>query len=291
MPVADQQVLAGATATLSWQYLDSAGEPIDPGTVTVAVTRADGTAIGGLPAVLAVGTERTVALTAAQTASLDMLTATWTRTADATTYVTRAEVVGGYYATVAQIRASDPVLGDSAKYLTADLQEQRAEIEQAVEEITEVSFVPRYRRDKLDGTGTHALMLPTAMPRRIVAVSELDSDGIATAWTPTEVAAIRLGPTREIVSPQRTFPCGSLNIVVAWEHGYDRPPVELRDKALLLLRYRAVRPKTAIPDRATSFQLEGGTVYRLDSAGRKRTGIPDVDAVLDRWSMAYGGVA
>lgn len=292
-PVADQQILRATAGTLSFQYLDSAGEPADPGVVTIGVIRADGTVVQA-PGGATVGSgvaPRTFALTAVQTAALDLLTATWTRSSDSTTYVTKAEVVGGYYATVAQIRASDPILGDIDKYPTADLQAQRAEIEQAVEEITEVSFVPRYQREALNGTGTHTLFLPRAMPRRIVAVSEIDSDGNVTAWTGSEVAAIRLGPTRTIVSQLRTFPCGAGNIVVAWEHGYDRPPTEVRDKALLLQRYRAVRPNTSIPARATSFQIDGGTVYRLDTAGRKRTGIPDIDAVLDRWSMAYGGVA
>jgi hypothetical protein len=52
-----------------------------------------------------------------------------------------------------------------------------------------------------------------------------------------------------------------------------------------------VRRNTAIPDRAQTFQVEGGNVYRLDQADRTGTGIPDVDAVLDRWTMAIPGIA
>lgn len=290
-PVADQQILRGAPGTLVFQYLDAAGEPLDPGTVTVIVTRADGTALAGLPAVVADGAKRTVALTAAQTAQLDVLAVTWTRTADSTTYPTVAEIVGGYYFTVAQARASDPALNDDTKYPAGDLQGARAEIEGDFEDICEVAFVPRYRRQRLDGTGTGCLVLPVALPRRIVAVSQVAADGTTTAWAPGEVAAIRPTETGEITSPLRSFPCGSHNVIVAWEHGHDHPPGPVRDAALVSLRHRAIRPYTAIPDRAQTFQIEGGSVYRLDQAGRKSTGIPDVNAVLARYSYATDGTA
>ena len=286
--------LAAAVAQGDYfQYLDADGEPADPGIVTVGVTRADGTVVVAAGAATS-GTgssPRTFALTAAQATALDMLAVTWTRAADATTYPTIAEIVGGYYFTVAQARASDSSIGDEAKYPADVLRAARAEIEAEFEEICEVAFVPRYRRQRLDGAGTSCLLLPLAHPRRVVAVSDLAADGTATAWTAGEVAAIRPEVTGELHSPLRTFPAGTQNLIVAWEHGYDRPPVDVRQAALLRLRHRAIRPHTAIPDRATSFQVEGGSVFRLDQAGRKRTGIADVDAVLDRWSMAIPGIA
>lgn len=291
-PVADQQILRGAVATLSWQYLDATGEPADPGTVTVGVNRADGTVLVAAPtATVGSGAApRTVALTAAQTASLDLFAVTWTR-ADATTFPTVAEIVGGYYFTTAQLRARETALADAQKYLVADLVALRRDVEAEFEEICEVAFVPRYARRRLDGTGASCLVLPTPLPRRIVAVTQLAGDGSTTAWTAGEVAGIRLDETGEISSPQRSFPSGARNLIVAWEHGHDRPPPEVRDKAMLRLRHHVTRPKSAVPDRATTFQVEGGSVYRLDQAGRKRTGIADIDAVLDRYSMATDGLA
>lgn len=291
-PVPDQRILAGSAATLSWQYLDQDGEPADPGTVTVGVTRADGTAV------VATGTATTgtganpreVSLTPTQTATLDLLTATWTRTTDSVEYHTRIAVVGGFYFTLAAARASDPVLADDVKYTAAVIQAARSEIENEFEAICEVAFVPSHRRETLDGPGTGQLLLPTPLPRRVLAVTELADDGTETAWPAADIAAIRPDETGLVFSP-RTFPCGNRNVIVAWEHGWDQPPPDVRQAALLRLRHRVTRPRSAVPDRATTFQIEGGNVYRLDTANARGTGIPDIDAVLDRFSWATPGVA
>lgn len=290
--VSEQRILAGTAATLSWQYLDADGEPADPGTTTIGVTKADGTSVvsPGTPTVED-GTARTKSLTAAQTASLDVLVATWT--AGGVDYTTTAEIVGGYYFTITDLRAREAMaLGDGQKYPTADLQALRREVEDEFEEIAGVSFVPRYTRRRLDGTGTPCLLLPTPFPRSVTAVSELASDGTATAWSAQEVAAIRtVDVVGEVYSPLRSFPCGTQNLIVGWEHGYDRAPADVRQAAMLRIRQRATRPTSAVPDRAQTFQIDGGSVYRLDQAGARKTGTPDIDGVLDRYSMAIPGVA
>jgi hypothetical protein len=291
-PVVDQQILAGAAGTLAWQYLDADGEAADPGTVTVGVTRADGTVlVAAGTATAGTGTNpRTTPLTAAQTNTLDLLTATWTRTADATTYTTRAELVGGYYFSVARARATDSALGDTTKYPDVDIRTARAAVESEWERITATAFVPRFRREALDGGGDGCLLLPTPYPRRIRSVTELANDGTETAWPAGDVANIRRDDTGLLTSP-RSFPCGHGNVVVAWEHGLHRPPPGVLAAALLWCRYTVTRPRSAVPDRAQTFQLEGGTVYRLDTADRDSTGIPDIDAELDRWSNATPGLA
>jgi hypothetical protein len=43
---ADQRIVRGAPATIRWQGVDQDGESADPGTVTVGVTRADGSVLG-----------------------------------------------------------------------------------------------------------------------------------------------------------------------------------------------------------------------------------------------------
>lgn len=292
--VADQQVLRGAAATLSWQHLDADGEPTDPGTTTVGVTRADGTVlVAPGTATVVDGTARTAALTPAQTASLDLLAVTWT--VSGVTYPTVVEIVGGYYFTIAQARASDSALANDTKFPTAELLGHRRDVEDEFEEICKVAFVPRYRRQRVDGRGDGSLLLPVGWPRRIVAVSDVADDGTTAAWSVGDVAGIRVDPSGSgsgvITSPVRPFPWGSLNVLIAWEHGYDRPPPEVRTAALTRLRHRATRPRSAIPDRAETFQIDGGTVYRLDSAGRTHTGIADVDAVLDRYSLDIPGIA
>src|SRR5688500_2456645 len=228
--VADQQVLRGAAGTLSWQYLDQDGEAADPGVVTVGVTKADGTVVVAAgTATAGTGTDpRTVALTAVQTAALDLLVATWTRT-DGTTHTTAVDIVGGYYFTITQLRARETSLGDDQKYRTADLVGLRREVENEFEEITEVAFVPRYTRRRVDGTGCGHLLLPTPYVRRVVAVAELAADGTTSyTWTNNEATAVRCAdPTGRVTSESRSFPAGTQNLIVAWEHGHDRPPSDL----------------------------------------------------------------
>ncbi|HNH37980.1 MAG TPA: hypothetical protein PK912_06010, partial [Microthrixaceae bacterium] len=81
MIVADEQILAGSSATITGRFRDQDGDLVDPtGPVTVTVTRSDGTAVLTAAATTApsgtVGV-RQAALSAAQTATLDELTATW----------------------------------------------------------------------------------------------------------------------------------------------------------------------------------------------------------------------
>ncbi|MGF1954189.1 hypothetical protein, partial [Lactococcus lactis] len=73
-------------------------------------------------------------------------------------------------------------------------------------------------------------------------------------------------------------------IVIEYTAGWDAPPAELKDAALLRLRSVLNRATTIVPNRATSFVAEGGVTYRLDTAAAFKTGIPDVDAVYDRYS-------
>lgn len=289
--VVDQQVLRGATGTLRFQHRDGDGEPADPGATTVGITRSDGTVVVA-PGQATTGTgtnPRAYSLGPFGTSLLDVLAVTWTYPGGSA--ITLVEIVGGYYFDVATMRDSDQALRDDTKYPAPTLLKVRGEVQDEIEEICDTAFVPRFRRQPLDGSGGCNLLLPTPYPRAVRAVGELAADGTSTAWAAGDVAALRVEESGLIHSPGRGFPCGTRNVVVSWEHGLDRPTADLREKALLLLRHRATRPRTAVPDRATSFQIEGGNVYRLDTPGRDRTGIPEVDAALGRWSMAIPGIA
>ena len=146
--VAHQRIVRATAATLTVTLVDQDGEPSDAaGAVTVRVQRADGTDV------LAAGTATTnpagtgtysVALTAAQTATLDLFTATWT-VSGINVAVTLHEIVGGVYFTVAEARARDASISTSA-YTAEAVRQARAEVEQQCEMITGVAWVPRFRR-------------------------------------------------------------------------------------------------------------------------------------------------
>lgn len=276
--MADQRILRAVSATLTWQPVDSSGEAADPsGVVTVKVTSSDGTEI------LAAGTAtggsgsqpRTVALTAAQTVDLDLLTAVWTDAGDSSTYTTTSEIVGGYFFTLAEARASDPALTNDTKFSTDKLLEARAVVEDEFERICQVAFVPRFAVETV--TASSSLRLRWALPRAIRSVEWLNGDSVFVDWD--HLATTRLTEGGFV---DGCFQPGAV-YRVAYEHGYDQPPAEVKTAAMVRLRDRASVALRGIPDRATSFAVAEGGSYRLDQAGVDKTGMPDVDAVLMRY--------
>lgn len=292
-PVPSQQILIGSSATLTFQPCGSDGEPAAPaGTVTVGVTKADGTAVVA-PGTATTGTgssPRTYAL-AAQTA-LNLLTVTWTDAGDSSAHTQLVEVVGGYWFSRAQAILHDSNLADGAKYPPERISAVRAEVEAEFEDVTNVAWVPRFRRVQLAGSGSCDLVLPDVMIRTLRSVRAYASDlatydtfdaddltgTVAKAWGVLHRSA---GWSRDVV------------YVVEYEHGADQPPPDLRDAAITRLRHRLNMHRSGIPDRATSQTTESGQTYSLATPGLRGfiTGIPDVDMVLTRRTFMRDGIA
>jgi hypothetical protein len=275
-----QRILRGSAATLRSSKLNSEGEAVAPsGAVTVEVTRWDGSVVIAAGTATGVdGADRTIALTPTQTAQLDRLTATWTDAGDNSSWTTTAEIVGGFYFSIAEARASDKTLEDATKYPDADILATRAEVEEEFEEICGRAFVPRF--GTFIGTGG-AQVLPDPHLRKLRSVTV---DG--TAYTAAEVEGVRTDEAGIIATTARR----GARVVVSYEHGLDSPPADLKRAALTRLRSRLNMSKSAVPDRATSFSTETGT-FRLSMPRADRTGIPDVDAVLDRYALRTPTVA
>lgn len=290
-PVADQRILRGTSSVLSWQNLDGDGNAAEPaGDVTVGVVNAagstvvaDGTATDGIGA-----SPRTFTLPAADNTQLDLLTVTWTD--DDSTHSTLVEVVGGFYFTLAEARGFDTALANDSKYPDSVLVETRRAVEEEFEQICDVAFVPRYRRERLRGLDRPWLTLGSPRATAIRSVTSYSTPNTGTAWTEPELDDIAIDDGIRIISRSgKWFP--NADVVVEYEHGYARPPTEVKRAALQRLRYLASQPLAGLPDRATSFSVAEGGTYRLDTASAYRTGMPDVDAVLGRWSLRIPGVA
>lgn len=291
---ADQRILRGVAATLSWQNVDSDGTAAAPaGAVTVRVQQADGTDL------LAAGTAtdgttsdpRTVDLTAAQTATLDLLTVTWSDAGDSSTHTTYVEIVGGYYFSVDDARSADASLVDGGKYTADDIVAARREVEDEFETICGVAFVPRYRRVTLSGTGSTRLLLDDPVIRTVRSVRSYSDWGAAsyTELSTDELADIQYDDVGVLTGA--TWVYGTRNLVVEYEHGYDRPPAEIKRAAITRLRARLNMARSGIPDRATSFVSSDGGTFRLDTPGMYKTGQPEVDAVLARYSLRIPSIA
>jgi len=296
--VAAQRLLKGKAGSLSAVLLDTNGNPAAAlGAVTVGVVSASGAVIvaPGTATVAGSGTGAgfyTLAVTAAQCAKLDIWTATWTDAGNGSTQQTDHEICGGFFFSLAEARASDPVLFDSSKYPDAAVMEKRQGVEEECEFICDAAFVPRYGRVVLDGTASPDLFLPDARIRAIRSAQVTVAPGNVVVFTAPQLAAVVIDEDFHL---QRNdggiWDEGRRNVVVEYEYGWDGPPTDLKDAAMLRLRNVLNRSRSTVPDRATTFVTEGGVTYRLDAPEAFKTGIPEVDAVYGRYSTRRFGDA
>jgi hypothetical protein len=293
--VSAQRIVRATAATLKWQGIDYEGNEANPGTVTVEVLRSNGDAIKAAgTATAGTGTQpRTVTLTPAETADLDMLTVKWTASG-VLLAETLHEIVGGVYVTANDIRSADSSLTNTQVYPTSLLNEGRAEVERMFEDVCGVGFVPRFEVERLDGRYTTQLVLSWPQLRRVHWCRIWTNDIDYTELSAAELAAIKPSRTGVVFrSDGSLWDRGVQNIEIAYEHGYDLPPPDLRKAAIRAIRHQVNRLKSAIDERATSFTMfEGGTVtLATPGVGRWTTGIPEVDETLMRYSHKTPSIA
>lgn len=289
------RVVRNAAHTLSHTFYvdETATDPT--GTPTYAVVDANGTSVGAGNASIVGGS--TGRLTAALTSqsSTKLLTATWVATVagSSVTEVDTVEVIDRFYFTLAEGRGSDASLADTSIYPTATLRTIRDEVEMECEAICDRAYVARYARVVLNGSGTSDLMLTHPDPTRSVAdvrsirrVSVAPSvDQTFVDFTAAELADVAVYPDGTLVrTGGSVFTYGFDNVVVEYEYGLTDPPPDLKRGVLLRFRSRLNMHRSGIPERASSFTIDGGGTYRLDMPGAWKTGVPDVDAIYDRYS-------
>lgn len=293
--------IAKSTAgTLSHTFLVDETPTDATGSVTYAVVDATGTAVVSGTASSAGASTGTYTFVLAAQSALAALTITWSATVagSATTVTTYAEIVGGFFFTLAQGRDSDESLDSAVTYPLAALVAARLEVEQECEHICDRAMVPRYARVVLDGTGTTELLLRHPGPDRSVgdvrtirSVRMADSpDGTFTAFTAGELAdlAVAADGTLRRTGGQ-AFTEGRSNVIVEYEYGLSSPPADLVRQALVRFRTALNTHRSGIPDRASSYSAGDGGVYRLDMPGAFKTGIPAVDAAYGRYSRRSTG--
>lgn len=301
LTVADQRSLTGVPAVFSWQPLDGDGLVATPGTITVDITRANGTvlvtagATGG-----AASAPRTYTLAATNCALTDVLTAVWKDTGVERARTT-LELVGGYYATIPQIRASDPTLGDNVKFPDVDVIRARTEVEHAFAGIAGTDFTPRYHIERLNGSNTTSLELGWGPLRSVRAVTIYYSGAnIGVALTAAQLAAI---PAVHGCIADRTDggiwtgygygagvgngygAQGRANIVIEYEAGYSTLPFDLRDQFFIEVRKQLNDTKSTI-QLATTYDYDGGPAVDPALTAQQRR----LYSTLMRYSLKIPGV-
>lgn len=279
-----QRIMRANSATLTHTfYVDGVATNPAPDSATVTITRDDGTAVVTAQPTTDTGTGTvSYTVTPTQTANLDIWLVAWTATfgGQSQVFTDTVEIVGGFLFTIAQARAVKP-LDNATAYPLAAIVETRTLVEQALEDACGVAFVPRYTREVFDGAGMSTLLAHRPLVTALRAVA-LDGAAVST----TDLATIHGNVNGRLYYPA-TWITGYGNYSVAYEHGYDRPPLRITQAALLLAKNWLV--KGPIDDRTTAFSTEDGT-YSLSTPGVRgsNTGIPEVDAAIMEYSMRAG---
>jgi hypothetical protein len=224
--------------------------------------------------------------TASATEILDVYTVTW-NLPDETTRTTEYETVGGFLFTLADLRAFDPNLADTAKYPAPLLTEIREATEDLFEAPTVggVAFRPKGRRVTVGGDGTNVLVVPDL---EVTAVRAAAIDGVA--LSDEELADLDPTPIGMIFRKSATWPRGRRNVEVLYEHGLAVTPAPITRAAKLWARYQLVSPSAPLADPRASAVFTDVGGYRLTLAGRDGpTGLPEVDAVLSQFGRRQAG--
>lgn len=282
-----QRILVNQAATLTATFY-SGETAADPGgtTATVTVYRGDGTVLVGPVAATHNGAGTFTYTLAAQT-QLNNLTAVWTGT-DGSQRTTYHQIVGGFYAELAEIRALEG-LSNASKYPTSALEAARTQAESRFEWATRVAWVPRYYRETLDGNNRSDIMLTWPRPRQVLSVT---TDGtVQSDLTQFRLYTFGVLERANGVWFLADVYGGGQNVIVEYTHGYDRPPEDIRWAFMTYVRYVLYETQSRIPDRASAFTTPDGT-FQLVTAGFNRpTGLPDVDAILNDRSHRIPGVS
>lgn len=294
-----ERILRNTPATLSITYYGEETPADADGTVNITIKRrSDGTTIVNnavAPHVGAAGTGQ-YKYDLAPRSTVDSLVASWTGTFGGvvSTITTYIEIVGGFYFTLAELRASDSALADTTKYPTTTLEKIRQAVEIEFEQICHRAFVPRFAYERLAGDGTTEILLGHPEPTNILSLR------IGTYLTGTVDYASHIpyivSDGHRIIELEDGYawPQSDVsNVVIEYEYGRPYCPGDVKDAALKRAKNRLVSKNARIDERATSMNVPDFGTFTLATPGRdgSYTGIPDVDVVLDRWAlMQTGGI-
>lgn len=272
-----QRVARGNSVTLSHTfYVDGIPTDPTPDTATVTIVRDDGTPIVTAAPATEAGTGIvTYTLAPAQNPSVDLLTATWTATfgAQSQVFTDMVEVVGGFLFGIAEARAMTP-LDNDVTYPTQRILDVRTLVEEAIEDACGVAFVPRYRRERVSGTGTHKIVVTQP---RVSAVRAVTFNGAVLVDVGTIV-----GDDAGVLDYPAGWMWGAENYDITYEHGYPYPPARIHQAALVLARSWLV--DGPMDERTTAFTTPDGT-FALSTPGMRGSifGIPEVDAAVKQY--------
>ena len=277
-----RQVLRNTAETLSVTfYSGETGTDVSTGAVTIGIVdEANATVVASGTSTTSSGSGVYTYALAAQS-NLKKLTATWSGTwGSAMTFDTHHEVVGGWYATPAEVRAMDSILGEATTFPLADLIDAIDYSTAIIDDYTGASWVQRYHRFVLNGTDTDLIRVPVMFPTTLLAAS---INGVAlTAAQITNPALFDDGILQRKSDVWDYTDPGNLVVIEVEAGVFTVAPNDLRWAARTLARYHLLEQVSRIPDRAISVQSEFGQIQLAQPGMNRPTPLPDVNVVLNR---------
>lgn len=273
-------VLKGRPAKASALWEDTTGEAIPPdGPVQATVVDALGVNHGTVQAQVLEDGSAQVDLPSDAVAEVGRLTLTWT--GGAYPLETTVEVAGAAYATLGQLRRRRTI-GDP-RFPDWQLLAALRVAEATVESYCGTAFVPRFAQAQVDGCDW--LVLPDLYVTRVLAATVGGPAG-----DPLDVSGWLVAPGGVVYPQVGQVPEGTQNVLVSYVQGWPNPPADLSQAVLSIVEELLVGSLNGLPDRATALTTDGVT-YAIAQAGPNRpTGLPAVDATLNRYREVQVGV-
>ena len=272
--------------TKTW-YVD--GTATDVGTVTVGIVDGNGDEVVASGTSTTNNADGTYTYALADQTEPNMLTVTWTRSDANGDLSDELEVVGGRLFTEAAFRAhNDDLFSSEARYPDATIAAARDAVTELLEQWTGQSWIRRYVRLELRGTGAYDLGLSDGIartsagkhlsrPGRLRHIDTILSASVSgSSITASNVVAERgvLWRTDGTWSTGTTSNPFNVKLEYVYGHAYTTDNV---DRIAMLLTADRLR-ETVMSDRTTSFSDELGT-YRYETPGRwgNVSAIPEVN--------------
>lgn len=265
-------------------YVGETAVDADGDVVTVEVTDPYGVVVAGGAALDEVETGTYSFLVPAVSDPTE-LSVTWTGdfSGDEQTVVQAYTVVGKFLFALADLRAMDG-LEDTSDYPTAKLVEIRDQVTDLFVSYCRTAWGETYMRETFDGDRSNYVLLNYLPVVRLLRADKSGVEETITDWTVDDSGYLE-------TDTGTFFASGRRNYVVDYIFGRPSVPGDVHRAALKLARAWLLAGDSSIPDRARMMTTEWGTFQLTNATADFPTGMPEVDAVLNRYSYRLPGFA
>lgn len=294
------KVLRNTSSTISVTFYNGSTAVEADGVVTVVAKKADGSTLFSIPATNdpAVGVYSVVI---PPQANLNILTLLWTGNFSSVpiTIESTVEIVGGFYFSIAELRATDKQITDNlTRFPTSALIEARDQVEAEFEDICHRAFVPRFNLESGVEMDPEEDMLWLEKPEIINFTSFKVNDIDYMSWVNAGFFTRDKYSLRGVhvyydalnlfAYDLSYYPRG---LIVEYEYGMTSVPIPIKQKALKRAKMILMGQGSTIDERALTMTLPDIGTINLATPGMRgsQTGVPDIDVVLQRYTI--GGEA